>query len=67
MYIYIIYYNYIISGIIQYHCNDKPLDHAVQVIGYDFITGMYYNLIYHCTMNIMIIDTLDYFKMCIIV
>ena len=33
---------YITGGIIQHHCNDKSLDHAVQVIGYDFITGMYY-------------------------
>ena len=41
MYI-IICYNYITGGIIQHHCSDKPLDHAVQVIGYDFIIGMYY-------------------------
>ena len=38
----IICYNYITGGIIQHHCSDKPLDHAVQVIGYDFTTGMYY-------------------------
>ena len=33
---------YITGGIIQHHCNNEHLDHAVQVIGYDFITGIYY-------------------------
>ena len=30
------------GGIMQHHCNNEHLDHTVQVIGYDFITSMYY-------------------------
>ena len=39
----------ITGGIIQHHYNNEHFDHVVQVIGYDFITGMYtcYNYAIH--------------------